>query len=278
MIGTIVAFSAMAVAGRELAGSLDTFELMFYRSVLGLVIVLIMAKSAGTTNQITTALLPIHFIRNLSHFAGQNLWFFAIATVPLTQVFALEFTSPIWAMFLAVLVLGERLTAMRLLAAALGFAGTLIITQPWGITLDTGTIAAALAAIGFAGSIVFTRLLTRSQSITSILFWLTAMQAVFGLITTCWDGQITLPQRADLPWLGLVSAGGLIAHFCLTKAVSLAPAAVVVPVDFARLPVIALVGYFLYSEGIDPGVMLGAGIIFLANYMNIVAEARRRMP
>lgn len=275
MIGTIVAFSAMAVAGRELSGNLDTFELMFYRSVIGLVIVLVVARMAGTTGHITTALLHIHLIRNISHFAGQNLWFFAVATIPLTQVFALEFTSPIWAMFLAVLVLRERLTKMRLFGAFLGFIGILIITRPWNITPGPGTIAAAAAAIGFAGSIIFTRLLTRSQPITSILFWLTAMQAVFGLLTTLWDGRITAPTTGDLPWLMIVSIGGLGAHFCLTKAVSLAPAAVVAPVDFARLPVIAVIGLLLYSESLDVYVLVGAIVVFGANYLNIVHETRK---
>ncbi len=278
MIGTITAFSAMAVAGREIIGELDTFELMFYRSLIGLVIVLVVARIAGTTGQITTKLFHIHLIRNICHFTGQNLWFYAIAVIPLTQVFALEFTSPIWAMFLAVIVLGERLTATRMISAALGLIGILIITRPWGITPGPGTIAAALAAIGFAGANIFTRLLTRSQSITSILFWLTAMQTVFGLVTAAWDGQMATPGQDNFFWLLVVSIGGLVAHFCLTKAVSLAPVAVVAPVDFARLPVIALVGLVLYAEPLEFVVLIGACIIFAANYLNIMAESRKNAP
>ena len=275
IIGTITAFSAMAVAGREIIGDLDTFELMFYRSLIGLVIVLTVARIAGTTGQISTKKLHIHLIRNISHFTGQNLWFYAIAVIPLTQVFALEFTSPIWAMFLAVIVLGERLTATRLISAALGLTGILIITRPWGITPCPGTIAAALAAIGFAGTNIFTRLLTRSQSITSILFWLTAMQTVFGLVTAMWDGHMAVPGSDNLFWLLVVSIGGLVAHFCLTMAVSLAPVAVVAPVDFARLPVIALVGLLVYAEPVEFVVLIGACIIFAANYLNIMAESRQ---
>lgn len=275
MIGTIIAFSAMAVAGREISGDLDTFELMFYRSLIGLVIVLVVAKAAGTLGQITTRLFHIHLVRNLSHFAGQNLWFYAIAVIPLTQVFALEFTSPIWAMFLAVAVLGERLTSVRLFSAFLGLVGVLIITRPWGMTMSAGTVAAALAAIGFAGSIIYTRLLTRSQSVTSILFWLTAMQMVFGAVCTLWDGHITWPNSGTMVWLLVVALGGLVAHFCLTKAVSLAPAAIVAPVDFVRLPVIALVGLAVYLEPIEATVIIGAVIIFAANYLNILTENRK---
>ncbi len=275
MIGAILSFSAMAVAGRMLASGLDTFEIMLYRSILGIAIVLSVATMAGTLGQIRTDSLGLHLIRNISHFAGQNLWFYAIALIPLAQVFALEFTSPIWALFLAVPVLGERLTAVRLLVALSGFGGILIITQPWQATLGPGVIAAALAALGFAGSAVFTRLLTRSSPITSILFWLVTMQALFALIGAGFDGDIALPLPPALPWLAVVSVGGLVAHLCLTKALALAPAAVVVPIDFLRLPLVAMVGLVLFSEPLQPHVLAGAAVIFAANYLNILAESRR---
>ena len=274
MIGGIGAFTSMAVAGRELAIELDTFEIMLYRSVIGIGIVLLVGGLAGTLGQINRRALHIHLIRNVSHFAGQNLWFFAIPLIPLAQVFALEFTSPIWAIFLAVFILGERLTRITSLTAALGFAGILIITRPWEAALSPGVIAAALAAIGFAGSAVFTRLLTRTQTITCILFWLTVMQAVFGLVLAGYDGDVAVPTSIIWPWVLVVSVAGLVAHFCLTKALSLAPAAVVVPVDFARLPAIAIVGLVLYNEPLEGVVIVGAVIIFGANYLNIMAETR----
>jgi len=275
MAGAIVSFTSMAIAGRALAQELDTFEIMLYRSLLGVAIVVGVGAAAGTLGQINRTSLRIHLLRNIAHFTGQNLWFFAIPLIPLAQVFALEFTSPIWAMFLAAVILRERLTAIGLFSAAIGFVGVLIITRPWGAGLSVGVIAAALAAIGFAGSAVFTRLLTRDQSITCILFWLTVMQAVFAVILAGYDGDIIWPTPEYWSWLALVAVAGLVAHFCLTKALSLAPAAVVMPVDFARLPVIALVGYFFYSEGLELAVGVGAVLIFAANYLNISAQARQ---
>ncbi len=273
-IGAIGAFTSMAVSGRELASELDTFEIMLYRSVIGIAIVLLIGALAGTLGQINRRAIHIHLIRNVSHFAGQNLWFFAIPLIPLTQVFALEFTSPIWAIFMAVFILGERMTRISDLTAALGFFGILIITRPWDTSLSPGVIAAALAAIGFAGSAVFTRLLTRTQTITCILFWLTVMQAVFGLVLASYDGDVAVPTSAIWSWILVVSVAGLVAHFCLTKALSLAPAAVVVPVDFARLPAIAVVGLVLYNEPLEGIVIVGALIIFGANYLNIMTETR----
>lgn len=276
MSGAIVSFTVMAIAGRAISLELDTFEIMMYRSAIGVVVVLSMARVFGTHKDIAPTRLGLHFMRNIAHFAGQNLWFFAITVIPLAQVFALEFTSPIWVLLLSPLVLSERLTANRILAAIVGFIGILIVTRPDPGSLNMGQVAAALAAIGFAGSAVFTRLLTRTDKITNILFWLTAMQLVFGVICAGADGQIALPQFTSLPWVVLVSLTGLFAHYCLTTALSLAPATVVIPIDFTRLPIVAFVGMFLYDESLDRYVFLGAALIFLANYTNIWLESRRK--
>lgn len=274
MTGAIVSFSSMAVAGRAVAVELDTFELMMYRSFIGIALVVALAASFGTFGQISTRAIGVHLIRNISHFTGQNLWFAAVTMIPLAQVFALEFTSPIWVALLAPLFLGERLTRLRMTVAALGFAGILIVARPDFTNIETGVILAALSAIGFAGSAIFTKRLTRVTTITCILFWLTVMQAAFGLISAGWDGDIAWPSMAVWPWVMLVAIAGLCAHFCLTTALKLAPAVIVMPMDFARLPVIAVIGLVFYTEPLDAWVFFGAAIIFAANYMNIAHEAR----
>ena len=274
MTGAIVSFTSMAIAGRAISLDLDTFEIMMYRSFIGVAVVLLVATWAGTRHQIRAHLMGWHTARNISHFAGQNLWFYAITVAPLAQVFALEFTSPLWAMLLSVAILGERLTLSRVLAGLAGFVGILIVARPGTVALDAGVIAAALAAVGFAGSAVFTRRLTRTESITCILFWLTAMQSLFGVICAGLDGDIALPRSENLPWIGVIALAGLVAHFCLTTALRLAPAAVVMPIDFLRLPVIVAVGALVYAEAVDPWVLLGAAVIFAANYYNIWRETR----
>jgi len=275
MIGAIVSFTSMAIAGRAVSLDLDTFEIMLYRSLIGVVVMLTVARLAGTLGEVTRRNLGVHLVRNLSHFAGQNLWFYSITAIPLAQVFALEFTSPLWVIVLSPLILGEKLTSVRVLSAIIGFVGIMIVTRPSPETLQFGQLTAALAAIGFAGSAVFTRLLTRTETITCILFYLTVMQATFGLICAGFDGDIALPTAANLPWVILIAVAGLVAHFCLTTALKLAPAAVVMPIDFARLPVIAIVGMLLYNETLDLLVLLGAAIIFGGNYLNIRTDTKR---
>ncbi len=278
MFGAIASFTAMAVAGRAVSFQLDTFEIMLFRSVVGAVLVLAFGVYFGQVKEISTRHLPVHLVRNICHFTGQNLWFFAITVVPLAEVFALEFTAPLWVLLLAPLVLGEPLSKTRMLAGALGLLGVLLVTRPTPETLSWGVVAGAIAAIGFAGSIMATKQLTRSETIWTVLFYMTLMQLVFGAVCAGADGDIAWPSFSNMPWVVLIACAGLFAHLCLTSALSLAPATVVVPVDLLRLPVIMLVGFSLYGEVIDIYVVLGALVIFGANYINIWIETRAVKP
>jgi len=277
MTGTIVSFSAMAVSGREISFELDTFEIMMYRSIIGLIIVLVISTLLKTRNQITTNKLSLHFLRNLSHFTGQNLWFYALTLIPFAQLFAFEFSVPLWVMLAAPFLLGERLTYIRIISILVGFVGILIVTRPWLAGLAPGIIPAALCAIGFACSVIFTKKLTQTVSITCILFWLTSMQLAMAIICAGYDGEIALPSSSNLIWIIIIGIGGLLAHFCITKALQLAPATVVTPIDFCRLPVIAAIGYIFYNESLDIFIIGGAIIIFVANYINIWSETRQKV-
>lgn len=269
MLVAIAAFMSMAVAGRAVAPAHDTFEIMLYRSLIGLAIVLAVAGRIGTLHQIGLRRMRLHLARNVAHFAGQNLWFYALTVIPLAQVFALEFTTPVWVILLSPLLLGERLTRRGLVAAATGFAGILIVARPDLANLSPGIIAAALCAVGFALSAMLTKQLTRVEPMTVILFWLTLMQTVFALVLAGWDGAIALPGRADWPWLVLIGLAGMAAHFALTRALSLAPATLVMPVDFLRLPAIALLGWVVYDEPVDAWIVAGAALILAANAINL---------
>lgn len=275
MTGAIGSFSSMAIAGRALTGELDTFEMMLYRSIIGFALVLAIGGALGRLGEIDAQRLPLHFLRNLCHFTGQNLWFFAVALIPLAQLFALEFTSPIWVILLAPLLLGEQLTRTRILAAALGFLGVLVVARPGVDGVNIGILAAAASAIGFACTHIFTKMLTRTATVTCILFWLTVIQLGLGVIAAGHDGDIAWPTLAAWRWVVLIGCAGLFAHLCVTNALRVAPAIVVVPMDFLRLPLIAIVGMLFYAEPLDAFVLIGAAIIFAGNYLNIWTETRR---
>lgn len=278
MSGAIAGFTSMAIAGRKLTGALDTFEILGYRSLIGLIIVLAVVVTQKRHGELRATALPLHLGRNLGHFAAQNLWLFALPLIPLAQLFALEFSYPILVMLGASLFLGEKMTPTRALCAALGFAGVLIVARPFGPTgLSWGLIAAMACALGFAASALFTKKLTQTPkvTITTILFWMTLMQMLFGLICALIDGEARLIRSAQAPWVLIIALGGLGAHFSITKALTLAPASVVIPIDFLRLPLIAVIGIIFYNEPPDIWVFVGGALIFAAIYLNILSEKRR---
>ena len=272
MTGAMISFTLMAIAGRSLASELDTFEIMMYRSFIGIFLVLAFSFYFETINEVNLNKIRLHFIRNLMHFIGQNLWFYAVIFVPLSQMFAFEFSTPVWVALMAPFFLSERLTLVRISAAFTGFIGILIVARPDVSHISFPIIAAALCAIFFASTSVATKLLTREQTVTGILFWLVFIQAIFGLVTAGFDGDITFPSVANMPWVVLVGICGLAAHLSITKALTLAPAIIVMPLEFLRLPLISIVGFFLYNEGFQWQVWLGAIIILMANAINIRNE------
>lgn len=276
MLGAVFSFTAMAVAGREMSHELDTFEIMMYRSFIGVIIVLVVGCYAGSLQSISRQHFGLHLIRNICHFVGQNLWFYALAIIPLAQVFALEFSTPIWVAIMTPFFLGEQLSKARVFTILLGFCGILIVAQPGTITIGPGIISAALCAIGFAGAFISTKLLARTESITCILFWLTLMQLVLGIVCTSYDGDITIPSKSSLPLLALIGCAGLLAHYCLTSALKLASILFVSPIDFLRLPLVAIIGVIFYNEAINSWVIIGAIIVFGSNFLNIWIESKSK--
>ena len=242
---------------------------MLWRSLAGIVIVLAFAWQFNTLGQIKFTHLSLHALRNISHFFGQTLWYFAVTQVTLAQLFAFEFTAPLWVALMAPLFLKETFTKRKFLAICVGFSGILIIARPEASGLSIGMLAAIFCAVGFAGSVLTTKLLTRNYSVTCILFWLTVMQFLLSLFFAGINGDIATPKITSLHWITIISVGGLTAHFCITSALTLAPASVVAPLEFLRLPLIAVVGYFAYDEALSIFVLIGAILIVGANIANL---------
>lgn len=283
MLGGVVSLTTMGVAGRELAGDLTPFQILFWRSLLGAAILAaLIQRSAAGWAQLRTDAPGIHLGRNLGHFFGQSCWFYALGVITLAEVFALEFTTPLWVALLAPLVLGERFTAVKGVAAALGFAGVLAITQPFGADLSLGHAVALAAAFGFTVNIIGTKLLSRRDTTLCILFWMTVTQAAFALVsdvvasTAFGVASMPWPTAETAPWLVAIGLCGLSAHYCITNALVLADATVVQPIDFLRLPLVGLVGWSVYDEPVGAAMALGAALILAANLINLQANRRTR--
>ncbi|MCC5964479.1 MAG: DMT family transporter, partial [Rhodobacteraceae bacterium] len=268
MTGAIASFLLMAVAGRAVQVEMNTFALMFWRSLIGLAIVLLVWRVAGLgVRALRPASTGTHAIRHIVHFSGQNLWFWGLTAIPLAQLVALEFTSPIWVVLLAPLLLGESFTRRKFAVALIGFCGILIVARPGLEPLGPGHLAGLGAALCFALNTMLTRRLMRDNTVICVLFWMTLSQALMALPVGLWTGM-SWPSAALWPWLLVLGVTGLSAHYCLTSALNVASASVVAPMEFIRLPLIAMVGMLVYAEALDPLVFLGAAVIFAANMLN----------
>ncbi len=273
MVGTLISFTLMAISVRELAGAIHTFEIQFFRSVGALIILAPFAFAKGW-QCLKTEQPGLQIFRNLVHFAAQLGWIVGLILLPLSEVFAIEFTTPVWATLLAAFVLGERLNRGRIIAVIFGFIGILIILRPGLSAIGPGTLAVLGAAVGFAITITATKALTRTDAPLTILLYMSLIQLPIGaaMAFPVW----TTPNSLQLFWLLAIGATGLSAHYCTARALALADATVVVPMDFMRLPLIVLVGFALYAEAADPLVLLGALMIFAGNYYSIRREHRLR--
>jgi drug/metabolite transporter (DMT)-like permease len=276
MSGALVSFSTTAVAVRALARSLSVFEMLSLRNAAG---VLILLAAALLRPDLRGHLVPrrplLHLGRNLVHFAATYAWTLGVTLLPLASVFALEFTSPAWVGLLAVLLLRERMTASRIVAIALGFAGVLIILRPGVEALDPASFVVLGSAFGFALTAIATKKLTRTESTFAILFYMNLIQLPLNLAGADAGFWEKLGPADMLPLAG-ICLGGLLSHLCLTNAYRHGDAIMVVPLDFLRIPLIALVGWQLYGEALDPFVFLGSLCIIAGIVWNLRDEARAK--
>lgn len=266
MGGTLLSLSLMALAARELSATLDTFQILFLRNVVGFAVILLVLTRRGVIT-IRTRRLGLHALRNLVHLGGTGSWFYGIALMPLAEVFVLESTLPIWAVLLAVPFLGERLTGPRVLAVALGFVGVLVILRPGLAIVDPVALIVLAGAVCFGAANVATKRLTETETPLTILFWMFLIQ----LLASAGPALpgLTLPGSALWPAVLAVGLTGLSAHYCTARSLALAEAGLVIPMHFLRLPLIAWLGWMLYGETVDPWLWVGAVVIFVGTFINV---------
>jgi len=266
MSGMILSLLAMGVAGRELATELAPHHASFYRNIICLVLLIPVVTRAGWST-VRTAYFPRHVARNTVHFAAQWCWLFGLGALPLTEVFALEFTAPIWTAILASIFLSERLSRSRLLAVALGFSGVLVLLRPGIAIIDPASFVVLAAALGYSVAFVITKNLVGTDSALTVVWWMNVVQLPLGAVLSF--GNLVVPSQSLLPWVVLLGVGGLTSHYCLSRAFSYADATVVTPFDFVRLPLAAVVAWFLYGETLDPFLVAGAALILAGNWLNV---------
>jgi drug/metabolite transporter (DMT)-like permease len=272
MVGALLSFSAMAVSIRALSGALRIMEILAIRNGCGLAILLALGLfNPAHLRALTTRRLGLHVVRNTVHFGAQFLWAMSITLLPLATVFALEFTMPAYTALLAVMFLGERMTPSRVGVVVLGFLGVLVILRPGLESFRPAAFLVLTAALGYAVAMTQTKALTRTETTFAILLWMNIIQLPLALFGSDPRSYLAL-GTADLLPVGAVALSGLASHFCLAQAFRSGDATLVVPLDFMRIPLIAVVGWWLYGEALDAYVFSGAGLIIAGVLWNLRSE------
>ncbi|MGB9061925.1 MAG: DMT family transporter [Pseudolabrys sp.] len=276
MIGALLSFSIMAVSIRELSrAGLSIFEILAIRSGVALLVLLsLLAVRPEMRLHAVPRRMGLHLFRNTIHYASQFSWALSLTMLPLATVFSLEFTMPAWTAVLAVWFLHERMNASRLGVVVLGLIGVLVILRPGTAGFNPAAILVLLAAFGYAITMITTKKLTITETTFAIIFWMAVIQFPLSLIGSDPAAFLNIDTRHILPAIGIGTAG-LTSHYCLSNAFRSGDATLVVPLDFMRIPLIAVVGWAFYGERLDLFVLLGALIIVSGVLWNLRSEVAR---
>lgn len=276
MVGALLSFSVMAVSIRELSrGGLSIFEILAIRSGVALFVLLtLLAVRKDLRVHALPRRMGLNLFRNTVHYVSQYSWALSLTMLPLATVFALEFTMPAWTAILAIWFLHERMTPSRLGVVILGLIGVLVILRPGIAGFNPAAILVLLAAFGYAITMITTKQLTKTETTFGIVFWMAVIQLPLSLIGSDPTVFLRFEPRHILPAIG-VGVAGLTSHYCLSNAFRSGDATLVVPLDFMRIPLIAVVGWALYGERLDVFVLLGAMIIVSGVLWNLRSEVAR---
>ena len=261
MLATTFLFVAVTVIVRHVGQDLPAAQNAFLRYLLGVVLILpfmtsVLRRPPGRRE------LSVHFLRGLVHGVGVVLWFYAMAHIPVAEVTALGFITPIFVTVGAAIFLGERLKLRRVLAVGTGILGALLILRPGFAEVSLGQLAQVGAAPLFAASYLLAKRLSSTADPTVIVGFLSIFVAL--AILPLAVAQWVPPTLTQIGWLALTAVFATGGHYTMTKAVQMAPITVTQPVQFLQLVWATLAGIALFGEPLDPFVILGGGIMVAA--------------
>lgn len=279
MVLTGFLFAAVTGIVRHVGSNLPSVEAAFIRYAIGLLLIapLIIRHWQGMPDRRS---LKIYTIRGFVHGIAVMLWFYAMARIPIAEVTAIGYLAPIFVTIGAAIFLGEKLHLRRIGGIAAGFAGTLIILRPGFESINLGQLAQLSAAPLFAVSFLIAKKLTARESSLMIV----GMLSIFCTLVLL-PGALMVwrpPTYEEVSWLALTALVATAGHYTLTRAFQAVPISITQPVGFLQLVWAIMIGFFLFSEAIDPFVILGGGIIVVAatyiSHREIIAQRSAQTP
>lgn len=266
MFGFILNITIMALCIRELSHKYSSFEIQNFRNIFS-ILILVFIFLVKKNTKLKSYQLKNNFIRNIFHFIGQSCWTWGLTVLPLALVFSLEFTMPIWASIIALLFLKEKINLNKILFLVLGLIGTFTILLPDSNNINFYNIIVLLSAISYAFAHNFTKKLTETDSILSILFFMSVIQLPLSFIGSLTIGKLNFLTLEDLPLIIVLTATSLLAHLSLSSALKKSDASIILPIDYIRLPLIALVGWYYYDEVMTYNIIIGSSLIIIGTIL-----------
>ena len=244
---------------RIVSADLHPFEIVLFRNLVGILLILPFLGRLGWYTLRTRRAGSLG-LSSLSLLASMLCFFVAVAEMPLAELTALSFTKPLFATVGAALILGELVRLRRWTAVLVGFAGVLIVIRPGAETVSPYAVLVLLSALFAAVVSLIVKRLTATESPTTIVLYQSVFMTLLSvpLALLYWR----TPTLFELPFLVIVGALGTVSWLCMARAFTLADASIVVPFEFARLPLIAVVAYVLFGEVPTIWTWLGGAVIF----------------
>jgi drug/metabolite transporter (DMT)-like permease len=258
MLLTGMLFVGVTVAVRYLGTSMNPVQAAFIRYCFGIVLILPLLSRAGVMS-LDRDRLGFHALRGLVHGGGVILWFLAMSRIPISEVTALGFTTPIFVTLGAAVFLSERLKPYRVAAVLIGFIGALLILRPGLRVIDIGALAQLGAAPLFACSYLMAKSATRREASSMIVVLL----SVFCTLTLALPALLVwrTPTLEELLLLGLTALLATSGHYCMTRALEAAEVSAVQPFTFLQLVWATILGLILFDETPDVWIWIGGAVI-----------------
>ena len=261
MLVGMALFALNDAMGKWLVASYTVGQVLLIRSLAALVVLLPFLWSFGLRRLLQVERPGLQALRVLFASAEVFCFYLAVRDLPLADVMTFWLAAPIYVAAVSPFLLGERVGARRWIAIALGFVGVLIALAPSGAVSGTATVAAMIGSACFAAMVVTGRTL-RGTPDTALVFWQLVGAGLAGAVTVpfAWANP-TPPDWALLSLLGVVA---MLAHICVTRALKLADAALVAPLQYTLLPWAILLGWLFFGDTPSPAMLAGGLIIVLA--------------
>jgi len=262
MLASTMFFALMVVAIRLASANLHTFEIAFFRNFFGLIATLPLFIKHGP-GILRTQYFPRYLFRCLIGIVSMLCGFWAIGHLPLAQAVSLSYSTPLFVTLAAAAMLNEKVRARRWTAVVLGFIGVLIIVRPGTSEFSIDALIAVLAAVMSALVAIQIKQLSAVEPADRIVIYTTLLWVPMSLLPALSVWQ--WPQ--GITWVWVIAAGfmGTGGHMLWTRALKLGEVSALTPISFMQLPVVAVFGWWLFSEKLDLWTLVGAGIIFTAN-------------